>query len=227
MKKLIALTMILAAFGVTASAQVERKIDTSKRARMMDKHRGGMDKEMLKGVNLTDAQKEQLKKDRQSAKSQMDAIRNDASLSDAQKQEKIKALKEQQKQNMQALLTPEQKKQIQDNRAAAGTKGDRKDKAKDMMHDRKDMYKELNLTEDQKSKMKTQQAETRSKIEAVRNNTSLTEDQKKAQVKEIMKSAQASQKDILTAEQQAKMKELRKDKKHDGKNKRKAPVATS
>lgn len=64
----------------------------------------------------------------------------------------------------------------------------------------------LNLTDDQKAKVKDIFAEAKSKREAVWNDASLTEDQKKAKMKELHAGTKAKVMEVLTPEQQAELK---------------------
>lgn len=216
MKKLIAFTLVLATVGITASAQERRDVKTPRTEEKMRMY----DKKSMQDLNLTEVQKSQLKAQREAAKAQLDAIKNDASLTDAQKKEKAKAIYIDQKNKMQALLTPEQKAKIAEGRKAA------KEDRKEMGEKRKDAFKDLNLTADQSAKLKAQREASKAKIEAIKSNSSLTEDQKKAQVKEVMKSSKADMKNILTAEQMKKMQDMKKDRHGKGKGRKMKTQAT-
>lgn len=61
-------------------------------------------------LNLTDDQKAQMQKIREGAKSQIDAIKNDSSLSADQKQAKIRSVHQDSHKQVEAMLTPEQRK---------------------------------------------------------------------------------------------------------------------
>jgi len=67
-------------------------------------------------LNLTDAQKEQFQKIGQQTRKQAISIRQDSSLSDDQKKEKIQALHKQQHQQMFGVLTDEQKHKLKEMR---------------------------------------------------------------------------------------------------------------
>lgn len=67
-----------------------------------------------------------------------------------------------------------------------------------------DQMKDLNLTKDQKIKMKALNEETHTKMQSIRGNASLTSEQKKARVQELMKDVQAQRRAILTPEQLSK-----------------------
>lgn len=64
----------------------------------------------------------------------------------------------------------------------------------------------LNLTEEQKSKLKPMFADAKAKGQAVLDNSALTDDQKKAQLKEIFANLKKNVNSVLTPEQQAQVK---------------------
>ena len=63
-------------------------------------------------LNLTDTQKQQFRQIGQQMRQQGMAIRNDSSLTDDQKKEKMQGLRKQSHQQMFGILTPEQKDQL-------------------------------------------------------------------------------------------------------------------
>ena len=79
---------------------------------------------------------------------------------------------------------------------------------KKMMHDKlQEALNDLNLTDDQKSKIKDIFSDAKSKREAIFNDTSLTEDQKKAKMKELHTGTMAKVNEVLTPEQRTQLKE--------------------
>ncbi len=69
--------------------------------------------------------------------------------------------------------------------------------------------KKLGLTADQKTQLKTARANTHAAVKAIRDNNSLTPDQKKAQIRETLKTARAQMRAVLTPDQQAKLQRIR------------------
>lgn len=67
--------------------------------------------------------------------------------------------------------------------------------------------KELGLNDDQKSKLKTVLTDQQTKIRALREDTSLSQEDKRAKMKEIRADTQSKLKEILTADQFAKWQE--------------------
>jgi Spy/CpxP family protein refolding chaperone len=69
----------------------------------------------MKGLNLTDEQKAQMKKIHESTKAQLDAVNKDESLTADQKEAKIHQLRHGARTQMVKLLTPEQQRQMRAN----------------------------------------------------------------------------------------------------------------
>ena len=69
----------------------------------------------MKGLNLTDDQKAQMKKIHESTKAQMDSLKKDESLTADQKAAKIHELRRGAREQMVKLLTPDQRQQMEAN----------------------------------------------------------------------------------------------------------------
>jgi Spy/CpxP family protein refolding chaperone len=78
---------------------------------MHKKHAKAMQNEMAK-LNLTDDQKSQIKGIKAKAREQAQAVKSDASLTPAQKQDKIKSIRQDTRKQVMSVLTPEQQKQF-------------------------------------------------------------------------------------------------------------------
>jgi periplasmic protein CpxP/Spy len=77
----------------------------------------------MKGLNLTDDQKAEMKKIHESAKAQLDAVNKDESLTADQKEAKVHQLRHGARLQMVKLLTPEQQQQMRANVRARGASG--------------------------------------------------------------------------------------------------------
>ena len=113
-------------------------------------------------------------------------------------------LRKEQKSGMEKILTADQKKQLEKMKADQHAK----------MEDRRKqggerMKQHLGLTADQSAKLEQNRKETGDKIKAIRENKSLSDENKKEQVKELMKKQKEHMKSVLTEEQLQKMKEQR------------------
>jgi hypothetical protein len=80
---------------------------------------------------------------------------------------------------------------------------------------KKEMMKELNLSKEQKIKLRNLKRDNKTKMDAINNDAALTETDKKAKLKELKKQQLAATMSVLNEEQKAKLKQLRKEKKGD------------
>jgi len=76
--------------------------------------RKAMHDKMVKELGLSDQQQSQLKALHEDGRKQMQAIRNDSSLTKEQKKQKFQELRAQQHEKMNAILTPEQQAKMKD-----------------------------------------------------------------------------------------------------------------
>jgi Spy/CpxP family protein refolding chaperone len=93
---------------------------------------------------------------------------------------------------------------------------------RDSTHKKRDgkMMKDLNLTQDQKTKMNDLRKNFKEQRDAIKNDASLTQEQKKTKMQELNKTQREQMKNILTPEQQQKMQANKKEWKKDHKNNR-------
>lgn len=84
---------------------------------------------------------------------------------------------------------------------------------------------ELNLTDDQKVALKSIRENEKQQAQAIKNDSSLTADQKKAKFKELRKTSREQMMAKLTPDQQQKFKEMRKEHRGHGRHGRKAEGA--
>ena len=111
----------------------------------------------------------------------------------------------------------------QDNKAhkIAQAKKTRSEKMKMTTQKRLDKMKsDLNLTDEQVAKIQEQRNASMEKMKAIRENSSLSEDQKREQLMDLHKSMHESMNSILTADQIKKRDEMRINRMKDWKNKR-------
>ena len=76
--------------------------------------------------------------------------------------------------------------------------------------ERKEMVKQLHLSKQQKQQMKSFHKSTKQQSEAIKNNTTLTEQQKKSQLAQLKNEKHQKLEAILTPEQKEKMKQMKK-----------------
>jgi hypothetical protein len=113
------------------------------------------------------------------------------------------ALDKDRKSKMQGLLTDDQKKQIVASKQRAS------DNAQVMAAARLERMKiNLQLTDDQASKIKSQGEAFRAQAQAIRDNDNLLPDQKREQMKALFDKQKADFASVLTPDQQAKLKDM-------------------
>lgn len=127
MKRIMFFLFCLVSFASVASAQdsTARKtrkeriqnhtqnMDSTRRQNLKEK---GITKENLKDLDLTDDQKKQVDDLLINTRKEKEKIKNDASLTDAQKEEKLKATEKDTKSKLNNILTPEQREKVKKKR---------------------------------------------------------------------------------------------------------------
>lgn len=201
MKKILVLSFAFAAITLSVSAQQKREMKPGQHAMHHGHH--GM---MMKDINFTDAQKAQLKANRQSYKTQMQELNKNEAITVKEQRDRKQALRTEQKAKMQALLTPEQKNKM------AESKAKMEDQRKEMGEKRMEMMKtKLGLSDDQVLKMKAQHEATHAQLKAIKQDQTLSRADKKEKMKAIKDEAMQQRKNILSAEQMKKMEDLKKE----------------
>lgn len=211
MKKIIVTVFALAV--ATLATQAQDKPDVKH-----DRSKGRQHKEYFQQLNLSEEQKAKFKSLNEDFRKQMQDLKSQENLTVKDQKEKMKALRNDHKTKVQGVLTNEQKDQMKKMREEHKAK--RQANASDRMEK---MKTRLNLSDDQVAKMKTQRTEMSSKFKALRENKSLSDEQRKEQMKELRKQQKEGMKSILTEEQMKKLQEG-KHRKHSGKKADKSNV---
>lgn len=214
MKKIIAGLFAIAAFTFSVNAQNgdDKKMNRDRSAH----HKQGGDRDMSE-LNLTEAQRQQMKSINAEFKTKMEALRKNENLTVKDSKAQREALMLERKNRVSSILTPEQRTKFQ--QMGDMRKGDKGEK---FGGDRKEDMKDLNLTEAQKQQMKANRESFKAKADAIKNNSSLSDEHKKTQMQALHAEQKESLKSILTAEQLSKIKSKGKHDKGDWKEKRKS-----
>ncbi|MCX8019862.1 MAG: hypothetical protein N2747_05150 [Chitinophagaceae bacterium] len=161
---------------------------------------------LLKDLNLTETQKEQIKKENEAFRKKMQELKNNENITVKEwKMQREKLFKEH-KENLQQVLTDEQKTKLEK------IKADRKKEMEQRTEKRAEQIKkELGLTDAQAEAFRKNRQELAEKIKSVKENQSLSKEQKKEQIRELMQKHNEWLKSNLTPEQYEKLKEMRKD----------------
>jgi Spy/CpxP family protein refolding chaperone len=149
-------------------------------------------------VQLSAEQKQQLHELRATARDQAAIIRNDQSLTEAQRQAKLKELRANTRQQMKSVFTPEQQQAFAARRSAHQSA----------------MASKLGLTADQQSKMKELFQSARQQRQQVLANSGLTNEQKAAQLAQLRQSNKSQMATILSPEQMQQWQQMREHRGH-------------
>jgi len=202
MKKLMLPVLALAlAFNANAQEIPERKGDHP--PMMHHKQRGGPERhKAMQELNLTEAQKEQFKTEKDAFRQKMEAHKKNENITVKEWKAKRESLVKEHKAKMESVFTPEQKAKLEK------IKKDGQARQQEMMKQRAEKMKtHLGLTEEQSAKLEKSRKEMGDKMKAIRENKSLTDEQKREQMRELGKKQKENMKSILTEEQLKKMKE--------------------
>lgn len=196
MKKILSTALAIVLFVGASQAQ------TTEESEGRHRQKGG---EMMKELNLSAEQKAKLKTIHEAEKNEMQALKADGKT-EADRAAR-KAIHEKYKTQLESVLTEEQKAKFKDGRKEGRSvkvnKGNRKENGRGP-------GQELNLNADQKTKVASLNSEFKTKMEAIRNNSSLSSEEKKAQTKSIAEAHRTNLKAILTPEQAGKITSVRK-----------------
>ena len=174
-------------------------------------------RELSEKLNLTDAQKAAIKPILATEANEIKAVHQDSSLSTEQKQAKIKEIRDNSREKINALLTPEQQKTF------AEMKGEAGGRMREAFHNRLAMIAEkLNLTDEQKTAIKPILATEVNDMTAVLQDNSLSKEQKQTKIAGIREASDTKINALLTPEQQAKWAKLKENAKQE-RNKKDAP----
>jgi Spy/CpxP family protein refolding chaperone len=205
MKKILTGALALVLFAGAAQAQTKK--DTAS-----FHHRQGREM-MAQQLNLTADQQTKLKSIHDAQRKEMEALKT-KSLTADQSKEQRKALHKKYQEQRQSVLTPAQKDQMKklqaERKQKAGKNGQWKKGGKDFGKRGGEFKKDLNLTQAQKDQLSKLRTDSRSQMESIRNNQSLTQDQKKEKIHSLRKDQQEKFKSVLTKEQVEKLESARK-----------------
>src|SRR5829696_6355596 len=172
-----------------------------------------------KESNLTAEQKAKLQTIREAQKKEMEALKQNSQSNNEQR----KAIHEKYKSQFEAVLTPAQKEEMAKNRKEWKEKskdgegkgfgkkgGDRAERGgANFGQQAAFLKKELNLSADQETKLKSIFQDFQSKSKVIRENNSLSKEQKREQMQSLSKQYMDQGKTILNADQLKKLEEMK------------------
>ena len=197
MKKIIlAITTIIVCFSSFAqsnnSASSEHKIHNKNRVNQQNTNK----------PDLSDDQKAQLKTINENFRQQMQDLHKNTSLTADEIKEKRKTLVKEHKEKINSILTDEQRKEAE-SRHYEFEKGNKEEMRGERFEE---MTKDLHLTPEQSEKMKNLNTALMNSIQSIRQNTALSQEEKKEQMKSLMKKHKDDMETLLTDEQKEQFK---------------------
>lgn len=197
MKKL--LIPLIAIFALTVTANAQGKM--GKRGHH-GQHQKGM---MANQLNFSDDQKKQAAVINEDFRKQMQDLNKQENITVKEMRSRKSAILKDKKARMDGLLTAEQKTKMADMKAAKKLKNEERS-AQQLAK----MKTNLDLTDAQVSQLKAQRSEMQAKSEKIRNDQSLSMEQKKVQMMALKAEAKEQHNKIFTADQLKKKEEMRK-----------------
>lgn len=170
--------------------------------------RGDHMQNMAQKLNLTQQQQDQLKPIMEKGREQAKAIWQDNSLNKDQKREKLQALHQQTKAEVNGILTPQQQQQM----ASLREEGKQRMAGRHEKFGQK-MAQKLNLTQQQQDQLKPMFEKQREEAKAIRQDNSLTSEQKKEKMQALRQQTQSQMNQVLTPEQQQQLQQMRENRK--------------
>jgi Spy/CpxP family protein refolding chaperone len=193
-------------FAQSATTDQGTQTTTNAPQRGMRGHRAHGDhmQLMAKKLNLTQQQQDQLKPIMQQSRDQAKAIKNDTTLSADQKKEKLQALHQQTKSQVNGILTPEQQQQMAQMKSFREGKMEGRRGAMGKM-----MAQKLNLSQQQQDQLKPIMQKQREQAKAIWQDNSLTQEQKQQKMQALHQDSQTQINAVLTPEQQQQRQQMR------------------
>lgn len=155
----------------------------------------------LRNLNLSPDQKTKVDALMQQQHQQMQALHDNTSLTPDQRRQQAQDLRKNALAQLNSILTPEQQQQLKQMRGRARGFGRGFEMGR--------MAGRLNLTPEQKAQLQPIFEQHRSQLQALRDNTSLTPEQRRTQMEQLRKDMQTQINAVLTPEQQQQMQQFR------------------
>lgn len=196
MKKLFVVVLLLA---TTVAVQAQEKRIPGFRGHRPPPHL------MQEKLKFSEEQKQKVKALNEDFRKKMMDLRKNEDITVKEWKSRIQALHKKHRDDMQALLSTEQKAQIEK------MKLERKQMADINARARMERMKlRLDLSKEQAEKMEKQRTGLMQKMKALHENQALDREKKREQIKELIKKHREEMKSILTEEQQKKIEEMKK-----------------
>jgi len=181
---------------ITSGFITQAQEDASKKEVSMN-HRA----EMIAELGLSEEQQTQLEALKAQTKEKIASIKEDTSLDDATRKEKIKSIKSEHHNAMSEILTEEQMEQLLAKKAEWKEEKGNKTHGEIAAKKTQKMKELLNLTPEQEEQVRTLNLKVIMKIDAIKNDDSMTPEKKKEFIKGNREDHKRVMESILTPEQ--------------------------
>lgn len=115
MKKIFAFIFLAGSLAINVNAQIRRATDSTQNV-VSNSGKRSERLETMSSLNLTKEQMKQLKELRRNMKQRRDTINDDQTLNDGLKQGKLKDLRQEQREKLNSILSPEQMEKLREQR---------------------------------------------------------------------------------------------------------------
>lgn len=160
----------------------------------------------LEKLNLTDAQKQQMKSINDDFRKQMQDLNAKENITVKQQRDQRDALEKSHRQKVESILTPAQKEQL------AQLKADAEKRRTEMAEKHlADLKEKLNLSDAQVAAIKSNQQKTQSKFDSLMKNESISGSDKRQQLMTLREEMRSNVESVLTPEQKTKMQQIHND----------------
>lgn len=197
MKNFFTLVCLIGCISLTTNAQPTRHGKS--------RFQGKPNEQFLQKMNLTEDQKLKAKSINGDFRKQMMDLKKNDAITVKEWKEKRESISKKHRQDLQGVLTPEQKSKMNDSR------NEKKELAAiDAKAKMEKMKIHLGLSNEQSEKLKKERVEIMEKMKSLRENASLTTEQKKSEVKELVDKRKEILNSVLSKDQIEKMKKSKK-----------------
>lgn len=201
---LLVLVLSVSALALPAKKGAGKDANRPDQARAEKKSNQPEQGQALRELGLTDAQTQQIRSIVEKYRASVREVK-ESNASQEDKKARIATLRSKAEVAIEGVLTPEQREKVKQKRLMNRLLNPTNQMNEGTMR----AFEQLNLTEDQKARIKTLQDALKVKVQEIRANTSLTDAQKNTQIAELRKQTRENILNILTPEQKQKLQEMR------------------
>lgn len=199
MKKIFSTLLLVAGLAGAAISQKtpNRPDGPPPPPRPKQERKGPMNRIPWKELDLTDAQRDAFRKQRESFQQKMEALKKEENITVKEWKSRMDKLRKENQSAMQNILTADQKAKI------------KRLREEQEVRQTQALKKRLDLSDEQMGQIKNQRANTQKQMKAIRENNALSASEKREAMKKLMKEQKDNFEKVLSAEQRVKWKDMR------------------